>query len=145
MSIKQNQVIMFCACGSDSILAKGFCASCYFARRRDLIHFDGLREPTLKRDGRRCTSCGADRQIVVHHRRPGVNLKRLFVTLCRACHARVHWLGREFYGMSEHLRELWREQHPRAPVQMEIDLVSGSTVAYSAGVFAQVILFELSG
>jgi hypothetical protein len=78
----------------------------------------------LKRDGRRCTCCGSDQHVVVHHRKPGINASRLFATLCRRCHARIHWARRAWFGMTDYLRELWREQHLRQPEQLEFTFVT---------------------
>ena len=116
------QRALFCGCGCENILARGMCASCYFARYRDERHFAGQRERTLKRDRRMCTACGAGNQLVVHHREPGVNVPRLFATLCRRCHARVHRLRQARYGMTPHLRELWDEQHRGQVQQLEFPL-----------------------
>lgn len=65
--------------------------------KREQRHFDGKREAVIKRDGYRCTKCGVGEQLVVHHvdgmgRGSAIpnNSIRNLVTLCRACHARLH-------------------------------------------------------
>ena len=65
--------------------------------KREAEHFDGKREAILKRDRYRCIECKSEKQLVVHHKdgngrgskQPNNSMQNL-VTLCRACHARVH-------------------------------------------------------
>jgi hypothetical protein len=68
---------------------------------REKNNFDGNREIVLKRDNFRCTECGSTEKLVVHHidgngRGVKKELKNNkldnLITLCRACHARVHGL-----------------------------------------------------
>jgi hypothetical protein len=57
----------------------------------------------------------------VHHRRPGRNALSLLVTLCRACHCRAHLTARPSYvfvTLTPFLFRLWRELHPRQPLQL---------------------------
>lgn len=58
------------------------------------MHFGGLRELVLKRDGYRCRVCvtsGRDkRSIIVHHRKPGGSVLNLILSLCPGCHAKVY-------------------------------------------------------
>lgn len=64
---------------------------------REQRHYDGLREPVLKRDGYKCQRCGSTKSLVVHHkdrkgrgdRRPHNEMANL-ETLCRACHIQEH-------------------------------------------------------
>ena len=79
-------------------------------------------------------------QIVVHHRLPDVHRLPLLLTLCRACHARVHRTFRPRYGMPEFLRILWREQHRGWPEQWDLALPSAA-VSLFENVY-QVSLFE---
>jgi hypothetical protein len=88
-------MVLFCSCGSSSILARGLCARCYAANRHDRKRFGGLRERAIVRDGRRCTGCGSE-HLIVHHRRRGRGRD-----LCRLATLCPIWL-----------LELWREQHP---------------------------------
>jgi hypothetical protein len=57
----------------------------------------------------------------VHHRRKGVHDPQWLVTLCAACHARVHRLALRCW-LPEDLINLWTEQHPGIPVQMQFRL-----------------------
>ena len=64
---------------------------------REQRHFDGLREPVLKRDGYKCRRCGSVKSLVVHHkdrkgrgvRQPHNEMENL-ETLCRSCHINEH-------------------------------------------------------
>lgn len=70
------------------------------AKVRNEKHFSGLRDAVLERDGHRCTRCGRDSMLVVHHvdgtgrgSRQHNNCADNLTTLCRACHARHHSLA----------------------------------------------------
>jgi hypothetical protein len=78
----------------------------------------------LEKDGQRCQACGSDRWIGVHHRQPGSNTPSLLLCLCAACHATVHRLLSMWKWIPELLAELWAEQHPGVPVQLQISLPS---------------------
>jgi len=64
---------------------------------REEKHFSGKRKDALQRDGFRCTVCGSDSDLVVHHidwngrgkLKPNNDLGNL-TTVCRACHVRIH-------------------------------------------------------
>jgi 5-methylcytosine-specific restriction endonuclease McrA len=62
--------------------------------RLDPLSYDGLRQQILGRDGWRCQSCGAMSNLEVHHREfrshSGEDSEENLITLCTACHARVH-------------------------------------------------------
>lgn len=66
--------------------------------KREQRNYGGLRQQVLERDGLRCTLCGSSAQLLVHHRdgngrgaaQPNNTLDNL-VTLCRGCHARLHY------------------------------------------------------
>jgi hypothetical protein len=81
--------------------------------------FAGERYQTILRDGGRCTvpGCGSER-VIVHHRN-----KRLYVTLCPGCHARVERTRYPRWDMHPYLRQLWREAHPRLAEQLPLALV----------------------
>ncbi len=85
---------MHCRCGKAKVLAHGMCAVCYTLKRQDEEHFGGLREKVLERDGYRCRVCDASgrdkRSIIVHHRVPGKSVLALMISLCPACHAKIH-------------------------------------------------------
>jgi 5-methylcytosine-specific restriction endonuclease McrA len=62
--------------------------------RLDPLSYENLRQQTLRRDGWRCQSCGAMSNLEVHHREfrshSGPDSDENLITLCSACHARVH-------------------------------------------------------
>ena len=103
---------------------RGLCSACYAREQHDRRFYAGLRSTVVARDGRLCRLCAAaclgPSALVVHHRRPGRSRLPWLVTLCRACHARVHKLQlvrRVYPGL---FLELWREQHPEAPEQLTL-------------------------
>ncbi len=62
--------------------------------RLDPLPYESLRQQILRRDGWRCQSCGAMSNLEVHHRafrsHSGADSDENLITLCAACHARVH-------------------------------------------------------
>lgn len=110
-----SQRIMHCPCGKEKVLALGLCATCYTLKRQDDEYFGGLREAVLERDGYRCRVCDASgrdrRSIIVHHRVPGKSVLKLMISLCPACHAKVHRTIAVVTEIPALLLELWREQH----------------------------------
>ncbi len=62
--------------------------------RRDPLSYERLRQQILRRDGWRCQSCGTMSNLEVHHREfrshSGADSEENLITLCTACHARVH-------------------------------------------------------
>lgn len=65
--------------------------------KREERNFAGKREDILARDGHKCTSCPNTAKLTVHHidglgrgRSTPNNNDGNLITLCRACHARVH-------------------------------------------------------
>jgi 5-methylcytosine-specific restriction endonuclease McrA len=62
--------------------------------RLDPLSYENLRQQILHRDGWRCQSCGAMSNLEVHHREfrshSGSDLEENLITLCVACHGRVH-------------------------------------------------------
>jgi NMD protein affecting ribosome stability and mRNA decay len=117
-----RQLALFCPCGALPPLTAGLCNSCYWKWRHSLRFFGGRREEVLKRDSRRCRACGSDHWIGVHHRQPGSNAPSLLLCLCAACHAQVHRLLSIWKWIPGLVAELWAEQHPGAPVQLQIEL-----------------------
>ena len=90
-------------------------------QRRNRSAIAGLRPRVLARDHHCCRVCGRQAErLHVHHRRPGVSRETLLITLCPACHARIHtrcWRRKpQLLGV-----ELWREQHPGAHEQLALD------------------------
>lgn len=134
-----NQTSLLCGCGGDVTLdahngQQTACALCPYCARRarhNQERFSGNREAVLRRDGYQCQLCGAldAGRLVVHHRRPGHNRTKDLITLCRACHVRVHFTARPSFAFVSHQarRQLWRELHRRAPEQRVLPI--GETVA----------------
>jgi hypothetical protein len=122
----RGQRSLFCGCCCAAVpVTAGLCNRCYRRVRRDAGYFGGHREHVLERDERHCRGCGAGksgRSLHVHHRVKGLHAPEWLVTLCAACHARVHRLSALRSWLPEHLVELWREQHPGVPVQMQLAL-----------------------
>jgi ATP-dependent DNA helicase RecQ len=58
------------------------------------LPYESLRQQILRRDGWRCQSCGTMSNLEVHHREfrshSGSDTEENLITLCTACHARVH-------------------------------------------------------
>jgi ATP-dependent DNA helicase RecQ len=56
--------------------------------------YENLRQQVLRRDGWRCQSCGALSNLEVHHKelrsQSGDDSEQNLITLCTACHSRVH-------------------------------------------------------
>jgi hypothetical protein len=120
--VQRAQLALFCGCGrraSVELRRRGACRLCYGRRYRSLRFFGGLREVILKRDRFRCRACSASARLVVHHR-SGVNQKRWLITLCIGCHTRVHRFRALRSWVPEVLLKLWRERHPREPVQLQL-------------------------
>jgi len=109
-------------CGALPPLTAGLCHSCYWKWRHSLRFFSGFREEVLDRDGWRCRVCGADHWVGVHHRQPGRNTLSLLISLCAACHAQVHRLLSICKWIPATLLELWVEQHPDVPLQLQMEL-----------------------
>jgi hypothetical protein len=119
--VEPAQLDLFCRCGRRSVELgrKGCCRLCYGRHYRSLRFFGFLREVILKRDRFRCRACSARVRLVVHHR-SGVNQRRRLITLCIGCHSRVHRYRALRSWVPEVLLKLWRERHPREPVQLQI-------------------------
>ena len=119
------QCSLFCACGGAVPAIAGLCRLCYRRKAHSREKFSGRREEVLERDGYRCRVCGNVDRIAVHHRRPGLDAADHLITLCGACHARVHKLLAVRKWLPEALVVLWAEQHPEAPVQMQFAPTDG--------------------
>ena len=124
---RQAQRSLYCSCGRAEVVARGLCAVCYTLKRQDVEYFAGLREAVLDRDGRRCRVCdepgGRKRSLAVHHRAPGRSELGLMITLCLACHAKVTRTLVMDSCWPLLLIQLWREQHPEAHEQLQLDFV----------------------
>ena len=111
------------SCGSTALVAGGFCRRCYDRRRHSERFFGGHREQVLRRDGC-CQVCLAQRQLVVHRRRPGCDRPGLHITVRLRCHVRVH-RRRQLPGFCCNLFfRLWREAHPGTPAQLRLPLAA---------------------
>lgn len=116
---------LFCTCGGP---LPGRAARCRACSRRLLNsgrRFGGNRDAVVERDGGCCRGCGvrgAGKSLHVHHRQPGRHDPSLLVTLCAACHARVHRLRSNRRWLPAPLLEWWREQHPASPLQLQLPL-----------------------
>lgn len=116
---------LFCSgCGRDFPFVAGLCRSCYRAADRSRRNFGGVREEILERDGRLCRACGGAERLHVHHRKPGVNDRDLLITVCAACHARLHRLAALRFWIPDLLVILWTEQHPGVPVQLQFPVAA---------------------
>jgi hypothetical protein len=116
-----TQRTLFCPCGDLPAIA-GFCCRCYGHRARSRRRFAGNRETVLDRDGRRCQACGGREWLAVHHRQPGCHDLDRLITVCAACHARMHRLSAVRRWIPEALAPLWAEQHPGSPLQLQLPL-----------------------
>ena len=137
---RSRQRAMLCRCGNEKMLAHGLCATCYTLKRQDEEHFGGLRERVLERDGYRCRVCDASgrdkRSIIVHHRIPRKSVLPLMISLCPACHARVHRTLAVLTEMPPLLLQLWREQHPHGHEQKTLNFKAPGPPAESVPLFA---------
>jgi hypothetical protein len=122
VKLSETQPAWWCrACGSAALVAHGLCRACYDRRRRSALQFGGFRETVLARD-RCCQLCLSETRLLVHHRRPGHNRPALHITLCRRCHSPIHRRHQLPGFYSALFLQLWREQHPRWPVQLQLFL-----------------------
>ncbi len=114
MNVDLTQTFLLCGCGGDIA-----CRYCERRRRLNQERYAGNREYVLRRDEYQCQLCGSLDHLVVHHRRPGQNRPQFLITLCRACHVRVHFTIRPGFAFQIHQlqRALWREQHRRQAEQ----------------------------
>jgi hypothetical protein len=115
------QRALFCSCGNLPAIA-GLCRRCYARAAQSRRRFAGNRDAVLTRDGRRCQACGGREWLAVHHRQPGCHDVALLITLCAACHARLHRLSALRRWIPEALAPLWAEQHPGRPLQLQLPL-----------------------
>lgn len=137
-----------CPCGNGKVLALGLCATCYTLKRQDDEYFGGLREAVLERDGYRCRVCDASgrdkRSIIVHHRVPGKSMLHLMISLCPACHARVHRTRAVVRLMPPLLLELWREAHPKGHEQTALQFNPKQTAVATELLFQHDSLEEVN-
>jgi 5-methylcytosine-specific restriction endonuclease McrA len=120
----QEQRRLFCPCGQNLPAVRGLCRSCYRSATHSRQYFSGLRGEILERDGHQCRACGSSARLHVHHRKPGVNDHAWLITVCARCHARLHRLAAVRIWIPELLVALWIEQHPGAPVQLQLPVAA---------------------
>lgn len=106
----------------------GLCPRCARRARLSRERFAGEREAALRRDNYQCRICGNLDQIVLHHRRPGVNVREAYITLCRGCHNRIHHTHRPGFGFLDMMRRLWREVNADVAEQRLLELLADSGV-----------------
>jgi len=62
--------------------------------RLDCDLYDQLRNQVLRRDGWKCQACGTMSNLEVHHKEfrshSGHDSEQNLITLCAACHTRLH-------------------------------------------------------
>lgn len=140
---KGTQRVMHCPCGREKVLAHGLCATCYTLTRQDAEYFGGNREVVLTRGGYRCRVPGCTtlkrgkRSVAVHHRIPGNSDRKVMLTLCLSCHAKV---TRTLFVQEDWpplLRELWREQHPEGHEQTSLNFRAPGPVSEAVLLFAE--------
>ncbi len=113
------QLPLCCPCGSFQLFCGGYCRACYQRAARSRARFGGLRERVLARDHQQCRVCGGREWLVVHHRRPRHSWDAL-ITLCAACHTRLHRLEGMKRWLPPVLLQLWGEQHPGVARQLQL-------------------------
>jgi hypothetical protein len=106
------------------MLSHGMWATDYTLRRQDEENFGGLREMVLERDGYCCRVCDAPgigkRRIIVQIESPAL-ITKLMISLCPACHARIHRSKTFLVAMPPLLLVLWREQYLKRHKQKRMD------------------------
>src|SRR5438309_8584721 len=138
------QLSLLCPCGKRIALkALGCCRSCYDRRHHSLRFFGGLRERVLERDRFRCRGCGQRSALVVHHR-DRHNRANMLITLCIRCHIRIHHSSGLRYSLSQMLVRLWRELHPKTPMQLQLTFRNAEIKEKSKGVVEDAIKMLLS-
>jgi hypothetical protein len=136
----RSQLALFCRCGALPPLTVGLCNSCYWGWRHSLRFFAGRREEVLERDGWRCRACGSSEWIGIHHRKPGDNRPSFLITICAACHAQVHHLLSIWKWIPALVADLWIEQHPGLPVQLQFGLSAQFELNFRGREFTKQIL-----
>ncbi len=120
--------VLHCPCGNAKVRLWACVRPATRCKRQGQEHSGGLREAVLERDGYRCRVCDASgrdkRSIVVHHRVPGRSILKLMLSLCPACHAKVHRTRAALSAMPPLLLQLWREQHPDGHEQVQLNFTS---------------------
>ena len=83
-----------------------------------------------------CDASGRDkRSIIVHHQVPGKSVLSLMISLCPACHAKIHRSRVVVRLMPPLLLELWRELHPKAHEQTALNFAPTHPAAKARALF----------
>ena len=117
---------LFCPCGTGPPSVAGLCRSCYRQILHSRARFGGHRHLVLERDHHTCRICGTPNQRIVHHRHPGEHIPELLITVCPACHARIHRLAALRRYVLPTLVPFWAEQHPNTALQLQLDFEIGA-------------------
>jgi hypothetical protein len=100
------------------VLARGLCGTCYTLKRQDEEHFGDLREQSWSwmatAAGYATLRAGANYPSSCHHRVPGRSVLKLKLSLCSACHTKVHRTKAVLLAKLPLLLEAWREQTTRS-------------------------------
>ncbi len=73
----------------------------------------------------------------MHHRVPGKSVLSLMLSLCPACHAKIHHTKAVLSQMPPLLLELWREQHPKGHEQTALNSALKMPAATRVPLFAE--------
>ena len=125
-NVPSPQRRLFCICGTSPPAIGGLCRPCYNQLLHSRARFGGHRHIVLERDHYACRICRAPHQRTVHHRCPGEHAPELLITVCPACHARIHRLAALHRYVPPALVPFWAEQHPNTALQLQLDLEMGS-------------------
>jgi hypothetical protein len=71
----------------------------------------------------------------VHHRVLGKSVLHLMISLCPACHAKIHRTRVVIKVMPALLLELWRERHPKGHEQTALNFSRSSTPSLPVRLF----------
>lgn len=82
----------FAARAAGTVYCERFATPIRVREKYALPGWKAIRNEILERDGQRCTVCGGERDLHIHHidRDPTNDDPANLLTLCDICHARVH-------------------------------------------------------
>lgn len=103
-----------CGCGISVGSKKGFCQSCYFAKRKaesnriyNIAEYKDWRSSVYKRDDYRCKVCYSNKDLNAHHIYPKqYHIDKVFeldngITLCGECHRKTYRKEYEYVPIFE--------------------------------------------